>query len=137
MAKKKKAVKKPAKKKWAKGKHPGGRPRIFDTPEQMQEAIDNYFKKDKRPTVCGLCIALGFTNRHALTNYEGYGKEFYATIKKAKFRIERFLEDNLYNNKPTGTIFNLKNNFGWQDKQEFEHSGSIDLLPPMITRSNG
>ena len=52
-------------------------------------------------------------------------EEFSATIKRAKQKVEIHLEQRLASNAATGTIFNLKNNFGWKDKQEIEHSGGL------------
>ena len=57
-------------------KHPGGRPRKFGTPEEMQIVIDKYFEDNPKPTICGLALALGFAQRKSLLNYEGYGEEF-------------------------------------------------------------
>ena len=110
-------------KKVAKKKKPVGRPRKYESPEEMQKAIDKYFAEEENLTVCGLCLALGFNDRSSLIDYGGYSKEFFHTIKKAKFRIENFLEKRLAGTKPTGTIFNLKNNFGWRDAHDFEHTG--------------
>ena len=56
-------------------KHPGGRPRKYSTPEEMQIVIDQYFDDHQKPTICGLALALGFAQRKSLLNYEGYGKE--------------------------------------------------------------
>jgi len=67
-------------------------------------------------TVTGLALALG-TNRSTLVNYEARD-EFFDTIKRAKTKIEDFAEQRLYGSNPTGTIFNLKNNYGWKDKTE-------------------
>ena len=125
-----KAKKKPKTKVVA--KNPVGRPRVFKSPDEMQIAIDSYFAENNKPTVCGLALHLGFISRQSFFDYEGYGKEFSDTIKKAKARIEQALESHLYGNSVTGTIFNLKNNFGWHDKQELEHSGELKLLPPNI-----
>ena len=99
-----------------------GRPRKYETPEEMQEAIDSYFETNKKPTICGLTLALGFVERHALLNYEGYSKYFYATIKRAKTRIEKYYEENLMGNHVTGAIFALKN-FDWKDNKDLNIGG--------------
>lgn len=102
----------------------GGRPLKYKSVKEMQKDIDNYFKEcdaNGRPyTVSGLAYALG-TNRQTLINYEEK-EEFVDTIKNAKARIEMYNEELLYDrNAPTaGVIFNLKNNYGWKDKQEIE-----------------
>ena len=38
------------------------------------------------------------------------------------------LEANLYNNAITGTIFNLKNNFGWVDKTESDVTTGLTVV---------
>ena len=43
-------------------------------------------------------------------------------------KVEEALEQRLYGNAVTGIIFNLKNNFGWQDKTEKEVT-SKELKP--------
>jgi hypothetical protein len=98
-------------------KHPGGRPRKYSTPEEMQTVIDKYFEDNPKPTICGLALALGFAQRKSLLNYEGYGKEFCNTIKRAKLIIEEGYEQDLRSKYVTGAIFALKN-FNWSDKQE-------------------
>ena len=100
----------------------GGRPPKYNTPEEMQAAIDAYFDEEEIPTVTGLALALGFDSRNALLYYESDKPEFLGTIKKAKLRIEAHLERQLYRGSSvTGLIFNLKNNFGWKDAQEYTH----------------
>ena len=129
-----------------------GRPLKYKSPAEMQEAVDRYFLGCKlkgqcingethftdeqlelisnteytRPTVTGLALALDLT-RQSLIDYEGR-EEFLDTIKKAKARVEEFVEQRLYDPNATGCIFNLKNNFGWKDKQELEHSGSLTFV---------
>ena len=89
----------------------------------MQKGIDAYFKscdeKEKPYTMTGLAIALGIC-RKTLVNYSN-SDLFYTLIKNAKAKVEEQLEESLYrlgNN--SGVIFNLKNNYGWVDKQEQE-----------------
>jgi len=101
----------------------------------MQSVIDKYFQTDAYvgegdnrffcPTIAGLAYALDLT-RQSLINYE-VKEEFLDTIKKAKMKVEISLEQRLAGNSVTGSIFNLKNNFGWKDKTETEHSGSINF----------
>lgn len=112
-----------------------GRPPTYKTPEDMQEDIDIYFKSVTReiegfevvkPTVEGLAYALGLS-RMSLINY-AKKDEFLYTIKRAKQRIAIALETNLWGNAVTGTIFNLKNNFGWKDKTEIDSNQVVTVV---------
>lgn len=113
-----------------------GRPRKYQTPEEMQVIIEEYFNECREdgiyPTVSMLAYRLDM-GRQALVNYEkcidldwlkNCDKElklrFMDTIRKAKQYIEGCYEEKLVNGKttPIGTIFTLKNNYGWVDKQE-------------------
>ena len=127
-------------------KNKGGCPPMYKTPEEMQKVIDAYFEecegvyvrdKDgiietdkygdpittkKRPlTITGLALALGFTTRQALLNYEGK-PEFVDTIKKAKSKVEQYAEERLFDKDGVnGAKFNLSNNFkGWSEKQQID-----------------
>lgn len=107
----------------------GGRPKKYTEVEVMQQKIDKYFKecdeKEEPYTVTGLCIALDIT-RETLKEYLKQ-EEFSDTIKKAKIKVENYLEKKLITDgNTTGIIFNLKNNFNWSDKQQIEHSGSVN-----------
>lgn len=125
---------------------PAGRPAKYKTAEQMQELIDKYFKScegtvlrddndeivydkfgrpiiinQKPPTICGLALALGFSSRQTLLNYQDKD-EFMDTITRAKLKIEEYAESRLFDKDGVnGAKFNLINNFkGWKDKQEQE-----------------
>ena len=106
-----------------------GRPRKYTESEIMQKKINNYFEecdKNNEPyTITGLCLVLDIC-MDTLLEYTK-NEEFSDTIKKAKLKVENYLEKHLItDNSTTGIIFNLKNNFGWKDKQELEHSGNIN-----------
>lgn len=132
------------------GSNPPGNPKAreiisikpkYELAKEMQKRCDLYFnecKKEKRPlTITGLALALGFLSRQSLLNYENaenHSKTIEAderklivdTIKKAKLRIEQYAEENLYTGRQVaGTIFNLKNNYNWIDRQDFQHGGDV------------
>ena len=96
-------------------KHPGGRPRKYQSVEQLQAAIDSYFESTEKVTITGLALHLGFNSRQALINYEGYSEEFHDAIKRAKSMVEVYYEERLVGGHAAGSIFALKN-FGWSDK---------------------
>lgn len=100
-----------------------GRPLKYKTKEELQEKIDKYFEecdKNNDPyTVTGLGLALDMS-RQDLINYSNK-EEFFDTIKKAKMKVENYLEKRLIKDSScTGIIFNLKNNYNWKDKQEVD-----------------
>lgn len=124
----------------------GGRPPYYNTAEEMQEIIDAYFEeckgrvfedengvilRDKNgipiildarpPTITGLALALGFTSRRALLNYQEK-EEFVHTITRAKARVEQYAEERLFDKDgANGAKFSLANNFeGWKEKKEIE-----------------
>ena len=106
-----------------------GRPKAYTEVEIMQQKIEEYFNecdRNKEPyTITGLALALDL-DRKSINNY-AKDSEFFPTIKKAKLKVENYLEKRLINDSSaTGIIFNLKNNYGWSDKQEIQHSGNIN-----------
>lgn len=135
------------------GENKGGRPPMYASAEEIQEKIDAYFKEcegkvytdddgnpviDKygnvvitgaRPlTITGLALALGFTSRQALLNYQAK-EEFVDTILRAKSVIERYAEERLYDKDGcNGAKFSLANNFeGWREKQQIEANVGGDM----------
>lgn len=121
--------KKPIKTKTAKETRPfAGRPPIYETPEDLQAAIDEYISTNiDKPTISGLCYNLGFESRQSFYDYETK-KGFSYTIKKARLFIEQEYEKKLSGNNVAGPIFALKN-LGWKDKQEhgFTNKDGEDL----------
>ena len=115
----------------AKKKRNVGHPPKYSEVEQLQKKIDEYFaecdKKGKPYTVTGLAFACDLT-RQQLINYE-YKEEFRSAIKRAKQLVEISLEEKLIDGtmrNQTGVIFNLKNNWGWQDKTNVVSEVSVD-----------
>ncbi|MGN1155543.1 MAG: terminase small subunit [Agathobacter sp.] len=122
----------------------GGRPPKYKNKEEMQEKIDKYFREcdgkilknddgspffdkngnpviygAKPPTITGLALALGFTSRQSLLDYEAK-KEFLDTITRAKARVEQYAEERLFDKDgANGAKFSLANNFkGWKEKKD-------------------
>ncbi|MDH6357619.1 DNA-packaging protein [Parabacteroides sp. PF5-9] len=122
-------------------KNPGGRPPKFKTAIELEIAIDTYFLEcdekcfvrgktvDSTPyTVEGLCLALDIS-RETLLCYEKGDAGFSDTIKKAKMRIQQDVMERGLSGRsnPAVSIFNLKNNFGYVDKQEHEVNNRINI----------
>ena len=103
------------------GKHPGGRPRLFKTPQHLGKLIAQYFReceeKDKPMTYAGLALALGM-DRQTLYNYEERD-EFFDTIKKARDTVKAYVEEQMFIRGSAGVIFYAKN-YGYTDKQEVD-----------------
>lgn len=106
-----------------------GRPKIFNNCMDLDFLCELYFERcreDKEPpTFVGLALELGI-DRQTLLNYSN-SEEFFDTIKRHRMRVEEYLERSLYNGAVAGVIFNLKNNFGWRDKQEVDQTTTISI----------
>lgn len=125
-----------------------GHPPKYATVEEMQAVIDRYFEDCKGepiigddgmpildkfgqpfiihqrpPTVTGLALALGFTSRQALLNYQAK-KEFVDTVTRAKARIEAYAEERLFDRDGhRGAEFSLRYNFRWINDEKKDDSG--------------
>jgi len=86
----------------------------------LTEVTHTIMTKQIPYTITGLALALD-TSRETLLDYEDRDG-FSDTIKKAKLRCEQYNEQMLFSTTPTGTIFNLKNNYGWKDKTEVDNT---------------
>lgn len=136
---------------------PAGAPRKWKSVKAMQAAIDAYFVEcegkplldahgapavDKYgapiilnahpPTITGLALALGFTGRQALLDYQAR-PEFTDTVTRAKARCEAYAEERLYDRDgANGAKFSLSCNFGWRQPEKStnaEDGGGVVLLP--------
>ena len=88
----------------------------------------------KPPTVTGLALALGFTGRQALLDYQAR-PEFADTVTRAKSRCEEYAESRLYDKDgANGAKFSLGCNFGWRSTEEKAETaaGGIVLLPAVM-----
>lgn len=84
--------------------------------------FNHCFTNDMKPTVSGLCNALGVC-RQTLLNWRTQvhrTDEYQAAVLKAYGIMESLWEDYMQNGKinPVSGIFLAKNNYGYQDKQE-------------------
>jgi|SRR5690625_1072708 len=133
-----------------------GKPKKWETVEELQADINAYFKWcdsnpltqthnsqidketgkplvfeiDRPYTIEGLSTFLG-CNRETLINYqkrEGY-EEYFGAINDAKNRIQQNkVERALSGLAPAATsIFDLKNNHGYRDKTETKHAGEVSI----------
>lgn len=109
--------------------HAGGRPLKFESVEELQEKIDNYFNTTPKEewTMTGLCIDCDM-DYQTLINYSEK-EQFFEPIKKARLKVHNQYEISLRKNGRSGDIFALKN-FGWTDKTEVDTNiGNKDNKP--------
>lgn len=141
-------------------KRPVGRPLKIQSVEELAQKIEEYFGNcdphiikikvrkeradgtaywaedetisEQRPyTMSGLAHALGIS-RQTLLDY-GDREEFLDTIEDAKEKVHRFAEEQLFGKSSSGAAFSLKNNWGWKDKHDYDHtSGGKRLEAPAI-----
>lgn len=112
----------------------GGRPAIYDTPEQLKTAIDAYFaslEEDKPfPNLPELCANLGFASRQSFLDYEKRSDEFSCVIKNTRERMFgtklRLAAQGKLN--PTMVIFDAVNHHGCvntKTENKQNHGGEI------------
>lgn len=130
-----------------------GRPLRYETEEELSQKIEEYFSMcddriiqvydKKREEVVDMKKPIPYSlegiasyleiDRKTLLNYSKK-EEFFPTIKKAREKVlsnmvERAMDGS---NNPTISIFLLKNNYEYYDKQQIEHSGD-ENSPPVWT----
>ncbi len=108
-------------------KNLGGRPLKFESVEEFDKQVDVYFAEADFPTITGLAVHLN-TSRETLSDYKR--KEgFSDSIKRALDKCEAAVELRALTGKanPVMSIFTLKNNYGWKDKQEVESTVQADV----------
>lgn len=131
-----------------------GRQWKYGTPEELQAAVDRYFKQcegtlvfDKNgvpvtkkngvqlraggtpPTITGLALFLGYRNRRTFTRQKNRSQAFLDVVEIAKTRIEDYWEQALFDPKSYfGARYMLCSAFGWGRKE------SADSTPPTAAR---
>ena len=110
-----------------------GRPRIYESVEELEQKCEEYFELTDKPAVTGLALFLGFADKSTLYEYRDR-PEFSFPIKKALTTIEMYHETGLTDNNVTGRIFALKN-MGWSDKVQNEIT--MPQLKPVIISKDG
>lgn len=122
----------PRKRPTANSKRPVGRPPKFSTAEELDDAVNAFFKSlrprgkpPEPPTLSGLMLHLDFADYKVLHDYEKKPK-FSQVLKKARMRVLQAHERHLFATSCTGSIFYLKCHGGEMFKesaQQHEHSG--------------
>jgi hypothetical protein len=103
----------------------GGRPRIYPTPELLEEKCIEYFEycvtEKQIITITGLCLYLGI-HRDTLNGWRKESNQFSDTIKRAIDCVLIAYETKLDTFTFGGAIFALKNidKENWKDKTESE-----------------
>lgn len=133
--------------------HAGGRPLKFQTVEELDRAIQNYFAKcdpheekalvetgrdskgnmlhdarnvltEQKPyTLTGLARAIG-VNRGTILNYSKKA-EYFSTIEAARERCAEYAESQLFGPYSNGAKFALSNNYSTEDA-EWTDKKSVD-----------
>ena len=100
---------------------------------ELDHEGNQIYEQIKPFTVTGLALFLG-TSRETLLNYENNDK-FFDTVKEAKAKIQEYAEEYLFSGKnQTSAIFNLKNNWGWVDKNETDINNPDGNLKTVIVK---
>lgn len=103
-----------------------GRKRLIKSPAEMQERAEQYFieceEQGKSPNIAGLTLFLGFSHRTQIAQYYNDFPEYKEVIDYIKTYMESIQLENLENKEKAtaGIIFNLKCNFGYNDRQQEE-----------------
>ncbi len=84
------------------GENLGGRPRLYELPEQFNEAVDAFYQacmeRGEPLTLTGLCLFMGFSGRNALFRYATY-EGFLNAVTRARTLIEYGYEKNVLQTK--------------------------------------
>lgn len=99
-----------------------GRPKQWETPEQLEAEVFDYFKEvdenGSMPTKAGLCLHLGVVIDTLQQYKDKYGEEFEKIIKKTYEAIADAWSQRLSGTVPTGAIFYLKAAFHYKDRYD-------------------
>lgn len=110
-------------------------PPLKYTADELKEEVNNYFENKKKEyedkelvymSISDICSYLDITSQ----TWRNYKKKpsYFGIIKKAEEKIKAEWIKNLFfpGRNSTGAMFWLKNQAGWADKVEHQHSGQIE-----------
>lgn len=110
-----------------------GRPRKYSNVIELQKLIDEYFEfcdlKNRPYTITGLALWLDMDRKGLLRYEKDYEDEFCHAITRAKEKVQEFVECCLFKKGiAQGVIFNLKNNFGWEEKVDATVNNAVTII---------
>lgn len=100
------------------------------SPEQFKQKSEEYFDeciaKDEAPTIAGLAFHLGFSSRQSMHDY-AKDDDYKIELDRARLFIEAYVSKKVMSKESftPGQIFYLKSVFGYEDKQQIEHSEKV------------
>lgn len=128
---------------------PAGQPAKYETPKDLQEAVDCYFAECKEgkkcPNVMGLTYRLGFASHQSLFDQEERGQEFSDIIKRAKMFMWNekfqfasagkmnttiFIFDSINNHGMVNTKSEGKNELTGKDGGAIESKWTVEIVRP-------
>lgn len=117
-----------------------GRPRAFNSPQELEEKLIPYLEDCKArkllPTKTGLALFVD-VSKDTLLEY-AKKEEYSASVKKIFTAIEEAWTQNLGKSYPVGSIFFLKNSFGWTDRMEQTNTNlNVFFVPKEIAQKHG
>lgn len=111
----------------------GGRPEIWNSPDDLLQAVNEVFEECKRRkvpfTITRLAAELR-VHRDTLYDYaKNKGdKRFSDILRIARLHSEASMEEGmLTSGKPIGYIFALKNHFGWRDDRHVHNTHDVNI----------
>lgn len=90
------------------------------------EPVKIWIRHPEAPSVTGLAFFLGFESRQSLYDYDKKAEYSYI-IKRGLIQVEMKYEKGLWQERPTGAIFALKN-MGWNDRTETDITTKGDKI---------
>ena len=120
---------------WETLKLPGERPLRFQSPAELQRAVEAYFQQPGRKSVMGLCVYLD-CERRTLLHYSRHDA-FFDVFARARDRIQKYYEE-LAQDEPRlrHLADRMLTRTGWPCDEE-PPSGQTDRLGIMLQMING
>lgn len=111
---------------------------MFKTPQDLDDKINSYFEwadlTETPYTIERMAVHIG-CDVDTICNYSHKDK-YVGVVKKAKDRIlSKAVEGLQTKQQVAGTIFYLKNRYGFRDKQELDTTSNISIS--VVTYANG